>query len=303
MKINNLQHYYLNKFQLIFGDQYDYSKSIILNSFEKIIVACKIHGEFSVAPNNHLNRKSGCPRCKNIDVNFIKICKDKYNNFYDYSLVNYVNNRTSVEIICPIHGNFFQLPMNHKNGSICPTCSINRRKYSIDDLIKEGNETFNFKYGYDCLHEDFIDSQKKVRIICPIHGVFEQNIFSHFKRKYGCLKCKPVSKGANEVLNYLEEKFSGEYSREKTFPDCKNIQVLYFDFYLKKYNLCIEYNGRQHYMPISYFGGQKGFEKQVINDNIKRKYCKLTGITLCEISYEENIKQKLDKLFYDGICF
>ena len=105
------------------------------------------------------------------------------------------------------------------------------------------------------------------------------------------------------ILNYLEEKFTGEYSREKTFPDCKNIQVLYFDFYLKKYNLCIEYNGRQHYMPISYFGGQKGFEKQVINDNIKRKYCKLTGITLCEISYEENIKQKLDKLFYDGICF
>ena len=31
-----------------------------------------------------------------------------HNNFYDYSLVYYINNKTKVKIVCPVHGIFEQ---------------------------------------------------------------------------------------------------------------------------------------------------------------------------------------------------
>lgn len=46
---------------------------------------------------------------------------------YDYSKINYVNNRTKVTIICPEHGEFEQTPSNHKNGAGCPHCAYLKR--------------------------------------------------------------------------------------------------------------------------------------------------------------------------------
>ena len=52
----------------------------------------------------------------------------------------------------------------------------------------------------------------------------------------------------------------------------------------------IEYQGRQHYEASSKFGGNRGFHQQQFNDNKKRRYCALHGITLIEIPYyEENL--------------
>lgn len=47
---------------------------------------------------------------------FIKVAKEIHGDEYDYSLVNYKNNKTKVEIICKKHGIFRQLPVNHNNG-------------------------------------------------------------------------------------------------------------------------------------------------------------------------------------------
>lgn len=46
-----------------------------------------------------------------------------HNNFYDYSMVEYVNAMTKVKIICPKHGKFSQSPDKHLNGSGCRRCS------------------------------------------------------------------------------------------------------------------------------------------------------------------------------------
>ena len=83
-----------------------------------------------------------------------------HGNKYDYSKVNYVNSRTKVEIICPIHGSFIQNPRLHLSGSGCPKCGIIKqkktilKKYGVDNVsksesIQKKREATNLKrYGH-----------------------------------------------------------------------------------------------------------------------------------------------------------
>ena len=141
MKINNLQLHYLDKFILLHDDKYDYSKSEIISSNKKITVVCKTHGDFLVTPNNHINKKSGCPKCKNINLNFIKECKIIHNYKYDYSKTNYINNKTIIIITCNTHGDFEQLPFNHKNGFGCIECSNEIKRLDVEKFLNEYEDT------------------------------------------------------------------------------------------------------------------------------------------------------------------
>lgn len=67
-----------------------------------------------------------------------------------------------------------------------------------------------------------------------------------------------------------------------------------FDFYLPDYNVCIEYDGKQHFKPVEYWGGEWSLTELQIKDNLKNNYCKDKKIELIRINYTENIKRKLD---------
>ena len=78
---------------------------------------------------------------------------------------------------------------------------------------------------------------------------------------------------------------------------------LKFDFYLPDYNCCIEYDGKQHFEPIDYFGGKNGFIKTQERDDIKNQYCKNNDIKLIRIPYTDlkkldftYLKQALEQL-------
>lgn len=74
------------------------------------------------------------------------------------------------------------------------------------------------------------------------------------------------------------------YEREKTFNDLKYKGKLRFDYYLPKYNLCIEFNGAQHYEYIEYFHKDDSqFDEQRIKDYIKHEYCRAHSIHLIEL--------------------
>lgn len=76
-----------------------------------------------------------------------------------------------------------------------------------------------------------------------------------------------------------------EFIEQYTFDDCKNVFKLPFDFYLPNKNICIEYDGQQHFKPIDLFGGEKAFERYKVNDMIKTQYCIEHNIQLIRISY------------------
>lgn len=131
---------------------------------------------------------------------FIKRAKDIHNNKYDYSLVNYKNCREKVKIICPIHGEFEQTPQNHLKGQGCPRCS--GRKKTADDFIKKAKQVHGDKYDYSKV--EYINQIKKVKIICPEHGEFEQSPKYRIGKKMGCPKCHS-SHGENQIRNFLKD--------------------------------------------------------------------------------------------------
>lgn len=121
---------------------------------------------------------------------FISRSTEIHNNFYDYSLVVYENNTTKVKILCPEHGEFEQSPKNHLKGSGCKKCGknkyINSRKTTTLEFIEKSKEIHDNKYDYS---NSVIDGVKnKVKIICPIHGQFQQEAYKHMSG-HGCKRC------------------------------------------------------------------------------------------------------------------
>ena len=116
---------------------------------------------------------------------FIERSKEIHKDKYKYDKTIYVDNKTKVEIECPEHGIFSQLPGNHLKGHGCPECS-NNKKFTTEDFIKRANIVHNNKYEYD--KTIYINSLEKVVIWCPKHGYFEQNAHSHLCG-CGCPEC------------------------------------------------------------------------------------------------------------------
>lgn len=122
---------------------------------------------------------------------FIERAIKKYGSKYDYNHVNYGNYISRVKIICPEHGEFWQSPKEHlrsKHG--CQKCGdkkINdKRTLTTGEFIKRSKKIHNHKYDYELV--DYKNNITKVKIICPIHGVFEQDPCNHL-RGNGCNKC------------------------------------------------------------------------------------------------------------------
>lgn len=109
---------------------------------------------------------------------------------YDYSKVVYINNHTNIIIGCPIHGQTLQDPQRHIHGAGCQKCGIdkraNKRRTPLSEFIKRANDIHGNKYSYELV--DYINSNTKIDIQCPIHGIFHQTPVAHLNRQ-GCPKC------------------------------------------------------------------------------------------------------------------
>ena len=283
---------FLIKAEKIHGNRYDYSMVEYLSNKHKVKVICKIHGIFEQTPNSHLTG-SGCPTCMNKKLTqevFLFKAKKIHGDKDDYSMVKYINNKKKVKIICPVHGVFEQRPISHLEGSCCGKCS-GKYKTTVD-YLKECKKIHGDKYDYSMVKYDGVF--KKISIICPIHGIFEQMSDKHL-RGNGCPVCKE-SKGERQIRQHLLEhgvKFIPQYK----FKECKNKKELSFDFFLPDHNMCIEFDGRQHFMAIDRWGGDKGFKDQLINDKLKNDFCKDNDVNLLRISYKDDLKRKLEDIY------
>lgn len=270
------EHYkqlFIEKSKKIYNKKYDYSLVEYVNAKTKVKIICPIHGIFEQYPDNHL-RNHECPKCKGgtkqTNIEFIKKSTKKHKNKYDYSLVQYENNRKKVKIICPIHGIFEQSPSEHIKGG-CRKCGINvtsnKKRLKITDFIERANKIHNNRYDYS--NSVYRGHKHKIKIICPVHGEFEQIVNSHLNGS-GCFMCKQ-SKGEKKIKEFLV-KNNIDFIPQKRFIDCKDIRTLPFDFYLKKRNICIEYDGLQH-TTLRFGKTIDDLKKIQKRDKIKSKYC------------------------------
>lgn len=283
---------FIEKSKKIHGDTYDYSLIEYINNFTKMKIICKKHGIFEQTSNSHL-RGDGCIKCAGLEKMtkeiFIEKSKKIHGDIYDYSLVNYINNKTKIKIICEKHGIFEQKPNNHtiqKQG--CPDCS-GLKKLTIEQFIIRSNKIHNNFYDYSLA--SYVNNNTKVRIICPKHGIFEQTPNLHIRS--GCPHCRE-SKGERIIRNFLLN-HEITFEKNKKFKNCKYKRVLRFDFYLKNYNLLIEFDGVQHSKLVKYWGGEETYENVKNRDNIKNDFCEKNKIKLIRINNLKLINTILKK--------
>jgi len=289
----------IDRFNIIHNYKFDYSLMIYKNNFTKIKIICPVHGIFEQTPKNHLkgNDCFDCSKKKKSKTTekFINQSNIVHNYFYDYSLTQYKNNTIKIKIICPIHGIFEQLPTSHISGSGCKLCGIEKTKsytlLGLENFKKISNNIHDNKYNYDKVV--YINSYTKVEIICPSHGSFFQKPNDHISSKCGCPICTE-SKGEKKIRYYLKLN-NINYIQQKTFKKCKNKNELPFDFYLPDLNICIEYDGEQHFRSVVGWGDEESFKNLQLRDNIKNEYCKNNNIELLRISYlNKNIEKTIN---------
>jgi len=276
--------------------RYDYSLVLYQNNKSKVKIICPLHGTFEQIPHNHL-RGHGCPKCATILKSyllktpteilvdqFIKVHGDKY--FYDKTI--HINNKTKIIVTCPTHGDFTILPYHHKTGVGCSKCSNNYPPSDAEFILKcqkiHGNK-------YDYSSTKYKNNHTAINIICKKHGHFSQKP-SHHLGGSGCPKCNS-SKGEEKIRKILLGR-NEDFIEQKKFKDCKSIKPLPFDFYLPKYNLCVEFDGVQHTIPVR---GYDMLKKTKKNDNKKNYYCRKNRIKLIRISYKnfDKIESILNK--------
>lgn len=149
---------------------------------------------------------------------FVEKANRIHNNKYDYSNVEYINSRTKVSILCPIHGLFEQTPATHIKGCGCPECGKiwtdehrnNQRKatkaqaFTLDEWIAKARSVHGDKYDYSQVVYE--NQRSVVKIICPIHGLFEQKADSHV-RGFGCKLCGYNSEYSKSPHYWTDEQY------------------------------------------------------------------------------------------------
>lgn len=147
---------------------------------------------------------------------FIQKAIRVHGNRYDYSNVEYVNARTDIQIICPIHGIFLQTPDKHLNGQGCPKCAGKNK--TVDEFIKKARQVHGNKYDYS--NVKYVNNKTKVCIICSEHGEFWQTPHNHL-RGQGCPECRYIKsaksncKNCDNVINDFIKVHGNKYDYSK----------------------------------------------------------------------------------------
>ena len=198
-----------NFFELYKGTQY------------KIDVVCPSHGLFKIRPASLRLEKGGCPKCnveaftlsrRHTKEDFIKKAEKIHGKLYDYSKMQYITSTEKVEIVCAVHGSFWQVAGSHITLSAegkaigCRQCGIERRgllnKVTFDEFVSRARAVHQDTYQY--LEPSYTQMTESLDIVCPVHGVFKQVGTDHVHSKAGCPKCaNQMSKGEEAIRVYL----------------------------------------------------------------------------------------------------
>lgn len=184
----------------------------------------------------------------------------------------------------------FKLRVDVKDCCFKCARDIYHVKKDLNHFLEKSKIHHKEYYNYSKVQ--YIGVDHKVKIICPIHGEFQQRAEDHMCGK-GCNLCKVPSKGEKYIKEYLDNKNISYFYNHK-FKDCKYILPLRFDFYIPLKNLIIEFDGRQHTKVTKFYGGEEALRTTQIRDNIKNEYCKNNKITLLRISYKDY--NKIEKI-------
>jgi hypothetical protein len=322
---------FIEKAKKVHGDKYNYDNVNYVGSKTPVEIIChkedkngNEHGPFLQIPNSHLSGK-GCQECRKENMRVLRLsntdefigkAKKIHGDKYDYKNVNYVGNKTPVEVIChnkdendKEHGPWMTTPNLHLTGSGCRKCGwetgSGHNLSNTEEFIEKAKKVHGDKYDYD--NVKYTKSDEDVIIVChrkdknnKEHGPFLQMPHNHLKGT-GCPRCNN-SKGENKIEQLLKQQgiyYIDQYKNEYCYSfkgknKNRKCTLLKFDFYLPKLKIMIEYDGLYHFKKY-HTNTDEGFMSDVLHDREKNSFTKLKGIKLIRISYLDmnNIEEEL----------
>lgn len=292
---------FLYELNLKYKNEYTLHEEYTNNSTKMVVEHLECRYKWSVYPSNLLFGRSKCPNCngkrRRTSQEFCEYVLERTNNQFS-SLGDFKGNNYLATFKHNSCGYIFQsIPQIVQKGEIgCRYCSnmLIHDKEHVKLLLED-------KYGteYSLLSEGVKNNRDTILII---HNVckreFETSSTQIINSSKGCPYCNiHASKGELKIEKYLKQN-SVKCIREHTFVDCRHKSVLFFDFAIfdDNDNLVglIEFDGKQHFEPVDFFGGTKGFEDGKVRDGIKNEYCNSNGIPLLRIPYWD--ERNIDKI-------
>ena len=202
-------------FKQIHGEKYDYSK-YKYNGGKKSIIICPEHGKFE--QSSHAHTRHGCPKCGRDMVNLasqhegndvLNRIKKIHGDKYDYSQYNYTKSNEKVIIIDKKYGTKHLIAPN-KIFSKGTGCSITNAADPTEYFIKRAKLIHGEKYDYS--ETEYLAANKKIKIKCPVHGVFETIPYSHSGLNGGCQSCSNNQpKKISELLTLFKRTHGNKY--------------------------------------------------------------------------------------------
>jgi very-short-patch-repair endonuclease/ribosomal protein S27AE len=260
--------------------------------------------QWNTSYKKFINLECGCPKCSGLlkltqqesENKVNQRCEEEnYELLYPFIYKN--GTKTHLTLKCKKDGYIWESIFSNfvylKYG--CSRCGNNllTTQQEAENKVKLKCEEKNYTLLNEFIYNSSLTT--KISLSCNLGHKWFPNYNDFVNLDSGCPHCKE-SKGEKIIDLYLKEK-NIKYKREFKFDDCKNKLKLPFDFYLPEENICVEYDGEQHYKSINNFGGEMGLKSMQIRDQIKTDYCKNNNIKLIRIPYFEikNIEKILDE--------
>lgn len=195
----------------------------------------------------------------------------------------YKNNSEKLLFKCKC-GELFKTSWNEfkkENKRCCNKCSnLNRETIeTVQRFISKNTELKLLSESYTGLHN-------KLKLRCKCGEEFEATFREVRDRNVHCCRgCRGAKSSLEIYTENILKRNKIEYISQFKYEDCKNKKPLPFDYYLPKYNLLIEVDGKQHFMPYRFHDDINSFADRVYNDAIKNAYCEDNNISLLRIPY------------------
>lgn len=263
---------------------------------------CNCGKEFDAIGDNIKRRPDmSCNECANkkrAKNNRINVVGNKYGKLTILETI-YNDDRTRVKCICDCGNEYIGSQSDIISGHT-QSCGCLQKYMASESNTKDWTGVIS-QYGVEFLCRDSMNDKGQWLWKCKCGVCGNKFIALPAKINNGHITscgCALQSSGERYILSVLKE-LNLEFSEQYIIPDCKYKQPLRFDFAIFSNNellYLIEYDGKQHFEPINWFGGIRGFKETQIRDDIKNEYCRKYNISLLRFPYtlsEEEIKEQI----------
>jgi hypothetical protein len=203
----------IDKFKFIQDKINQYHNNLTLieyNGIKKRVVVEDENG-FQYNPQCYdliMGSKVTIETCTNKEELFIFKSNKVHNNFYKYPIFKYINGKTKINIVCPVHGEFSQTCESHLYGNGCPKC--NMVGFSKESWLKHVKSKSAFFY----ILRVFNDNEEFIKI-----GITSKTVGSRYRtlKNYKIEIIKLIEHTPSKVYD-MEKHFLKEFKKYKILP-------------------------------------------------------------------------------------